>query len=173
MKHSVFQVVLLQLVPHHLSFFGKLHIQMILYLMITVILMMNRLKITTLIFISHCILGPRLQYVVLFVPLCSSVQHINYHILQLEGFLGFLSSCVLHQTFYMLKKFFEQFQSKYSHSKYCITYENLLSHCACINTSHSNIYHRQKFGGRKVWRIWQILPNRQTLFAKHLTVQLL
>ena len=31
----------------------------------------------------------------------------------------------------------------------------------------------QKFGGRKVWRIWRILPNRQTLFAKHLTIQLL
>ena len=31
----------------------------------------------------------------------------------------------------------------------------------------------QKFGGRKVWRIWRILPNRQTLFTKHLTIQLL
>ena len=31
----------------------------------------------------------------------------------------------------------------------------------------------QKFGGRKVWRIWQILPNRQTLFTKHITIQLL
>ena len=30
-----------------------------------------------------------------------------------------------------------------------------------------------KFGGRKVWRIWRILPNRQTLFAKHHTIQLL
>ena len=29
----------------------------------------------------------------------------------------------------------------------------------------------QKFGGRKVWRIWRILPNRQTLFAKHPTIQ--
>ena len=61
-------------------------------------LTMNRSKMTTLIFISHCILGPRLQHVVLFVPLCSSVQHIYYCILQLQGFLGFLSSCVLHQT---------------------------------------------------------------------------
>ena len=30
----------------------------------------------------------------------------------------------------------------------------------------------QKFGGRKVWRIWQILANGQTLFAKHITIQL-
>ena len=30
----------------------------------------------------------------------------------------------------------------------------------------------QKFGGRKVWLIWRILPNRQTLFPKHLTIKL-
>ena len=47
----------------------------------------------------------------------------------------------LPRSFYMLKKFFEQFQSKYTHSKYCIACENLLSDCACINTSHSNIGH--------------------------------
>ena len=49
-----------------------------------------------------------------------------------------------------------------------------------VNINIDNIYSPyseyrvgQKFGGRKVWRIWRILPNRQTLFAKYLTIQLL
>ena len=47
----------------------------------------------------------------------------------------------LPKSFYMLKKFFEQFQSNYDHSKYCITCENPLSHCVCINKNQSSIGH--------------------------------
>ena len=46
---------------------------------------------------------------------------------------------------------------------------------AAFHLSRKQFNHRirQKFGGRKVWRIWRILPNRQTLFTKHLTIKLL
>ena len=45
-----------------------------------------------------------------------------------------------------------------------------LAHNLMILSQYKTYHKGQKFGERKVWQIWLILP---TLFAKHVAIQLL
>lgn len=81
--------------------------------------------------------------------ICAIMQFCTTYKLSYSAISGLLKLLIvlcptpnhLPKSFYMLKKFFEQFQSNYEHSKYCVNCNHTVSNCICSNKSNCNTGH--------------------------------